>query len=83
MAQYTAEQLISLREKVSKEVKEVLQKRALEQNILIDDISLTDLQFQRDFMDAIEMKQVAQQRAEMEKFNVQSREEEDKVTILV
>ena len=44
-AQYTAEQLISLREKVSKEVKEVLQKRCLEQNILIDDISLTDLQF--------------------------------------
>ena len=42
-AQYTAEQLISLREKVSKEVKETLQKRALENNIIIDDVSLTDL----------------------------------------
>lgn len=81
-AQYTAEQLISLREKVSKEVKEILQKRALENNILIDDISLTDLQFSRDFMEAIEMKQVAQQNAEKEKFNVQRREEEVKADIL-
>ncbi len=82
-AQYTAEQLISLREKVSKEIKEVLLKRAMEQNIIIDDISLTDLQFQREFMDAIEQKQVAQQRAEMEKFHVQRREEEAKVTMLL
>lgn len=42
-AQYTAEQLIGLREKVSKEIKEVLLKRAAELNIIIDDISLTDL----------------------------------------
>ena len=44
---------------MSKEVKEILSKRALENNILIDDISLTDLQFSRDFTEAIEMKQVA------------------------
>ena len=81
-AQYTAEQLISLREKVSKEVKEILQKRALENNIIIDDVSLTDLQFTREFMAAIEMKQVAQQKAEMEKFNVQRKQEEVKADIL-
>lgn len=69
-AQYTAEQLISLREKVSKEIKVVLEKRARENNILIDDISLTDLQFSQAFMQAIEMKQVAQQNAEKEKFVV-------------
>lgn len=55
-AQYTAEQLIGLREKVSKEIKEVLLKRAAELNIIIDDISLTDLQFSNEFMHAIEMK---------------------------
>jgi len=48
--------LISLREKVSKEVREVLSKRARENNILIDDISITDLTFSKAFMDAIEMK---------------------------
>lgn len=73
-AQYTAEQLISLREKISKEVREVLQKRALENNIIIDDVSLTDMQFGVDFMDAIEQKQVAQQNAEKEKFNVERKE---------
>lgn len=81
-AQYTAEQLISLREKVSKEVKEILQKRAMENNIIIDDVSLTDLQFSREFMAAIEMKQVAQQNAEKEKFNVQRKQEEVKADIL-
>lgn len=81
-AQYTAEQLISLREKVSKEIKVVLEKRARENNILIDDISLTDLQFSSAFMQAIEMKQVAQQNAEKEKFIVQRREEEVKADIL-
>lgn len=34
-------------------------------------------------MEAIEMKQVAQQNAEKEKFNVQRREEEAKVTMLL
>merc|ERR1712127_1067543 len=73
---------ISLREKISKEVREVLQKRALENNIIIDDVSLTDMQFGHDFMDAIEQKQVAQQNAEKEKFNVERKEHEVKADIL-
>ena len=59
VAQYNAEQLISQREKVSKEIREVLGKRALEFNIILDDVSITDLQFSRDFASAIEAKQVA------------------------
>lgn len=39
--------------------------------MIIDDVSLTDLQFSREFMMAIEMKQVEQQNSEKEKFNVQ------------
>jgi regulator of protease activity HflC (stomatin/prohibitin superfamily) len=45
VAQYNAEQLISQREKVSKEIRELLQKRASEFNIVLDDVSITDLQF--------------------------------------
>lgn len=59
VAQYNAEQLISQREKVSKEIREVLGKRALEFDIILDDVSITDLQFSRDFASAIEQKQVA------------------------
>ena len=60
VAQYNAEQLISMREKVSKEIRSNLEKRALEFNIILDDVSITDLQFSHDFANAIEMKQVAQ-----------------------
>ena len=43
VAQYNAEQLISQREKVSQEIREVLSKRALEFDIILDDVSITDL----------------------------------------
>lgn len=82
VAQYNAEQLISQREKVSKEIREVLQKRALEFDIILEDVSITDLQFTREFTSAIESKQVEQQRAERAKFVVSRREEETKAQVL-
>ena len=45
VAQYNAEQLISQREKVSKEIRELLSRRALGFDIILDDVSITDLQF--------------------------------------
>ncbi len=74
--------MISQREKVSKEIREVLQKRALEFDIILDDVSLTDLQFSAEFMHSIESKQVEQQNAEKEKFRVIIEEEMAKVKIL-
>jgi len=59
VAQYNAEQLISQREKVSKEIFNLLQKRAMEYNIIVDDVSITDLQFSAEFTNSIEQKQVA------------------------
>jgi len=82
VAQYNAEQLISLREKVSMEIRETLQKRAAEFNIILDDVSITDLQFSRDFTAAIESKQVAQQMAERAKFVVFQNEEKTKAAVL-
>jgi regulator of protease activity HflC (stomatin/prohibitin superfamily) len=43
VAQYNAEQLISQREKVSREIREILEKRALDFNIILDDFSITYL----------------------------------------
>ena len=60
VAQYNADQLLTLREKVSLEIKDILEKRAKEFNIILDDVSITHLQFSRDFASAIEQKQVAQ-----------------------
>jgi prohibitin 1 len=60
VAQYNAEQLISERQKVSLQIREMLTARADQFGIILDDVSITDLQFTRDFTAAIESKQVAQ-----------------------
>jgi regulator of protease activity HflC (stomatin/prohibitin superfamily) len=49
VAAYNAEQLVTQREKVSAEIRETLQKRCFEFNINLDDVSITDLNFTRDF----------------------------------
>ena len=56
VAQYNAEQLISQREKVSREIREVLEKRTREFNIILDDVSITDLTFAPEFRASIEQK---------------------------
>ena len=60
VAQYNAEQLITKREAVSREVRDELTKRATEFHILLEDVSITDLKFGKEFTAAVEAKQVAQ-----------------------
>lgn len=64
VAQYNADQLLTQREKVSAEIKEVLINRAADFHILLDDVAITHLNFGKEFSQAIEGKQVAQQNAE-------------------
>jgi len=82
VAQYNADQLLTQREKVSLEIREILSKRAKEFNITLDDVSITHLQFSKDFAQSIEKKQVAQQEAEKSKFVVMIREQEKAAAIL-
>lgn len=82
VAQYNAEQLISERQMVSNQIREQLGEKASEFGIILDDVSITDLQFTKEFMEAIEAKQVAQQQAERAKYIVMQREEEMKAAII-
>jgi prohibitin 1 len=82
VAQYNADQLLTQREKVSMEIRENLSKRAKEFEITLDDVSITHLEFSKDFASAIEQKQVAQQEAEKSKFVVLKREQEKAAAIL-
>lgn len=82
MAQYNADQLLTQREKVSLEIREILSKRASDFNMVLDDVSITHLQFSKDFAQSIEKKQVAQQEAERAKFIVMIREQEKEAAIL-
>merc|ERR1712125_272595 len=82
IAQYNAEQLLTLREQVSREIREAIVLRAKTFNILMDDVSITHLTYGKEFAKAIEEKQVAEQDAERQKFVVQKSEQERQATII-
>ncbi len=69
-AKYTAEELISERNKVGEEIKEQLTKKVTDYGIQIEKFNIVNFEFTAEFNNAIEQKQVAEQnklRAETEK----------------
>ena len=64
MAQFDAGELITQRENLSAKVKSDLVTRAEQFGVILDDIAITHLTFGREFTQAVEQKQVAQQEAE-------------------
>lgn len=82
VAQYDAAELLTLRDHVSRNIRDALEKRAGEFNIIVDDVSITHLNFSREFSKAIEDKQVAEQMAERAKFVVAKAEQEKEALII-
>jgi len=82
IAQFNANQLITQREQVSRLIQRNLTERANDFNIVIEDVSITHLTFGKDYTDAIEAKQVAQQEAERAKFLVKQAEQDKKSKII-
>jgi len=82
IAQYNAEQLLTHREHVSREIREAIVQRAQQFNILMDDVSITHLTYGKEFAKAIEEKQVAEQEAERQKFIVAKAEQERQATVI-
>jgi len=82
VALYDAEELLTKRDQVSKQIRTDLTQRCSSFNILIDDVALTTLTFSPDFVKAIEDKQVAEQNAERAKYVVAKAEQEKKALII-
>ncbi|KAI8373455.1 prohibitin-2 [Choanephora cucurbitarum] len=82
VAQFTASQLITQRERVSRLVRENLVRRALRFNIILDDVSITHVGFSPVFEGAVEAKQIAQQEAQRAAFIV-DRARQEKQSIIV
>jgi len=82
IAQYNAEQLLTQRERVSKEIRSAIIERAGGFHILMDDVSITHLTYGKEFAKAIEEKQAAEQEAERQKFVVQKAEQERQATVI-
>lgn len=76
VARYNADQLLTLRDAVSREIRESMMVRAGAFNLVVDDVAITHLNFSSDFAKAIEAKQVAEQMAERAKFVVAKAEQE-------
>jgi len=82
VAQYNADQLLTMREKVSEQIKEQLIERAADFHIILDDVAITQLSYSKEFAKAVEQKQVQQQLAERSKFIVMKTEHEKQAAII-
>eukprot|EP00123_Amoebidium_parasiticum_P009482 comp19503_c1_seq1/m.22771 comp19503_c1_seq1/g.22771 ORF comp19503_c1_seq1/g.22771 comp19503_c1_seq1/m.22771 type:complete len:275 (-) comp19503_c1_seq1:72-896(-) len=82
VAQFDAGELITQRELVSQRVRQALIKRSAEFDIVLDDISITHLTFGKEFTQAVEMKQVEQQKAERARFVVEKAEQEQLAEVI-
>jgi len=82
IAKYDAVQLLAQREKISAEIKDEVERRCKEFGIMMDDVALIHLGFGKEFSNAIEYKQAAQQQAERQKFIVQENEEKKRAAII-
>lgn len=82
VAQFDAGELITQRENVSQKVSEALTERAAQFGLILDDISITHLTFGREFTQAVELKQVAQQEAERARFLVEKAEQQKKAAVI-
>lgn len=82
VAQYNASELLTKRNLVSKQIRDMLTERSSHFNILLDDVAITHLAFSKEYTAAVEAKQVAQQEAERAKYIVERALQEKKSIII-
>ena len=83
IAQFDAGELITQREQVSALISRDLRARAQKYCIEFSDVSLTHLEFGKDYMKAVEHKQVAQQYAERQRFLVEKATQETEAEVIL
>ncbi|CAJ1020705.1 SPFH domain / Band 7 family, putative [Leishmania lindenbergi] len=82
VAEYKAEELIQKRDAVSSRIYQLMQEKVNQFGLIIEDLSLVDIQFGADFMTAVEQKQVAQQEAERYRYVVMENEQKRRAAVV-
>ena len=82
ISKYNASQVIANRDTISLSIKKRISEKANDFSLEIDDTAIIDIKFSKDFEEAIEKKQVAQQEVERTKFLVDQALEEKKSKII-
>jgi len=82
VANYNADELITRRIEVTKEIQNALISRAGNFNIILDDVALTHLTFSQEFTTAVEQKQIAEQQAEQARYKVERAEHIKRANII-
>ena len=82
VAQFDAGELITQRELVSSRIRDDLTRRAQEFHIQLEDVSITHMNFGKEFTNAVEQKQIAQQEAERMKYVVEKAEQERQAAVV-
>ncbi|CAF1026388.1 unnamed protein product [Rotaria sordida] len=81
-SQFDTIELITQRTLISQCVCELLTERAAQFSLLLDDISITHLSFRLEFTSAVELKQVAQQDVEKQRFLVEKTEQSRQANVI-
>lgn len=71
IAQYSAAEIITKRDQVKAQIDLVLSERLKKYHIVVDDLSLVEIAFSKQFRNAVEAKQVAEQQAKQAEFLAQ------------
>lgn len=81
VAQKTAEEILTKRPELKVDIDERLRSRLATYNVILDDVSVTNVDFSKEFNAAIEAKQVAEQEAKQAFYLAQKAENEAKAAV--